>query len=64
MYNRIACTHFPALHPTYVRARLRAASSNSRSIRLMLIYNYFFRIGTIDERDAGDREADGGPPIY
>ena len=36
-----------------------AAFGDRRSVWIMLLYDYFFWVGTIDERDASEREADG-----
>ena len=37
-----------------------AAFGHGRSVWLMLLYDYFFWIGSIDERNASEREADDG----
>lgn len=36
-----------------------AAFGDRRSVWLMLLYDYFFWVGTVDERDASEREAGG-----
>ncbi|PWU12000.1 MAG: hypothetical protein C5B51_01605 [Terriglobia bacterium] len=36
-----------------------AAIGDRRSVWLMLLYDYFFWVGSVDERDATEREADG-----
>ena len=40
-----------------------AAFRDRRSVWLMLLYDYFFWIGSIDERDAEERKADGVDPV-